>query len=311
GEPVGGGRVIAYWAPGEGDSGVDARGLEVETDPDGGFLVCGVPVGRNYSLVATLPGRAASIEGLRSVADSVVDIDLSLRPVGADSAFARLEGRVSDAKTGAGLALAEVEVLPYGLRAMTDGGGAFRMDRLPAGAANVTVRRIGYRPRFLSMELKEGATATLAEKLVSAPNVLPDVEVKGTAGRMTRHGFLEREKLGFGVFWSGEELTRLEGRKLNNVLAGRTSVRTEGPGANAPLINTSRGRRCRIPIAVDGVLFIEGSGQRRGGSPGASALDLFQPEDLSGIEFYNSRAVTPVELQHLGTDCGLIALWTK
>ncbi|NOT08075.1 MAG: hypothetical protein HOP28_07710 [Gemmatimonadales bacterium] len=333
GEPVSGARVLAYWAPSEADSGVSARGLEVESDADGGFLVCGLPVNRTYSLVATLPGRGGSLEGRRSVADSVVDADLLLKPTGNTETFARLVGQVTDATTGARLALAEVELLLSGLRATTNSSGEFRMERLPAGAANVAIRRVGYRPRVLPVVLSEGKTTTLSGALTSAPVLLPDVNVRADAPRLARHGFMERVRLGLGVFWDGAELKRQEGRDLDVVLATRTRIR-QRTRTDPTLINAIRGRQCRIPIAIDGILFVRGddrglssegpmvTGRSAGGGglpagsarlqvPGENVLNLYRPEDLEGIEFYDTPTRVPTELVHLASRCGLLALWTK
>jgi hypothetical protein len=67
--------------------------------------------------------------------------------------------------------------------------------------------------------------------------------------------------------------------------------------------------RCFPAVWIDGQLVAEGSAGPGGGGP-AWIDQLIQPEQIAGIEVYNSTASIPVQY-NLFSACGVIVIWTR
>src|SRR5262245_9634280 len=91
------------------------------------------------------------------IAASTVDAS-PLRAVQGGNAGARpirLTGRVHDA-VGSAIVKAEILVTETTLRAETDSGGRFELTGLPSGAVEVVVRRLGFSPAKIALDLGDG-----------------------------------------------------------------------------------------------------------------------------------------------------------
>src|SRR5688500_20283958 len=72
-----------------------------------------------------------------------------------EARVARLTGRVADA-VGSSIPKAEILVTNTSLHAETGSDGRFEMTNLPAGPIEVVVRRLGYSPAKIALELMSG-----------------------------------------------------------------------------------------------------------------------------------------------------------
>lgn len=198
GLPISGAIVAAYWLSDSPDTGGVCRGVKGESGEDGGFLLCTLPTDRPVSLLSRTPGREIGLEGLRPSFDSIVDLDLLVRPLAGPAAVGRLRGRVIDSATGAGLAGADVMLLESGLHAIRNAAGDFVIDQVLPGRTTMVARRIGYRAQFLEAALTAGGTATVVAVLHPAPVRLEDLETRVAA--IERELFLDRQRTGIGKY---------------------------------------------------------------------------------------------------------------
>ncbi len=91
-----------------------------------------------------------------------------------------IAGRVTDAKTGFGVAGARVTIDGTGLGALTNDSGGFRMANVPVGTFTVTVRRIGYAQGVGSVTVAADEEAVIELKLELSASLLDVVVVTGT-----------------------------------------------------------------------------------------------------------------------------------
>lgn len=290
GLPISGALIASYWAK----DTLETQGVRVESDEDGGFLICGLPVDRPVSLLARSPGREASQEGLRPTSRAILDIDLFGRPSADGAETGHLRGRVLDSTTSAPLSEAEILAVESGLRATSGPAGAFAIDRLVSGRVALVARRIGYRPKFVEAVISPRSTTTVDVVLSRAPVRLEEVESRVVD---LDRDFVERQRHGLGKYWVETDIRRFDGGSMSALLGTKANLREQG----GVLLNYSRGRNCRVPVVLDGVLF-----------PVANV----RPEQLARAEYYSGVAQVPNDFQsfHLragGFGCGLLVLWSR
>lgn len=89
-----------------------------------------------------------------------------------------ITGKVTDAKTGRGIAGANILVASISVNSGED--GSYRVVGVPVGTHTVSVRLVGYAKQTRTITLVEGATAVADFKLEAGANVLDQVVVTGT-----------------------------------------------------------------------------------------------------------------------------------
>jgi hypothetical protein len=220
-------------------------------------------------------------------------------------------------------AVAGVEVLLEDPRrqTLTNDEGRYRLEA-PAGTRIVLFRRVGYQPVRMRVTVGKRDTVALDAVLVRQPvQELPEVGV--TVRPLPAPGsvlaaFEERRRLGIGTFIDSTELRRFEGRRLADLLRGRTSVRIvayqEGPGfveyrAASSTARDDNGDYCWTSVFLDGIPIYKAR------STSMRPPDLnrdFDVSSLMGIEFYRSSAQVPMEFgTGRDSDCGVLVLWTR
>jgi TonB-dependent starch-binding outer membrane protein SusC len=112
---------------------------------------------------------------------------LAVAPAGALQAqTGQIAGRVTDAATRQPLADARVVVTGAGLEAQTNTDGAYRITGVRAGAARVSVFRLGYKASVDTVQVTAGQTTTLDVRMTTSVINLSQVVVTGTAGNQER-----------------------------------------------------------------------------------------------------------------------------
>jgi hypothetical protein len=131
--------------------------------------------------------------------------------------------------------------------------------------------------------------------------------------------FEERRALGIGTFLDSTELRRAEGRRLTDLLRGRTSVRIiPFTQSNIGLVEyraassigrDDDGNPCWVSVFLDGIpIYKAGNAAMR---PPDLSRDFSVPS-LMAIEYYRSAAQVPIEFATgREADCGVLALWTR
>jgi hypothetical protein len=242
-------RVVAEWsveqsAPGSAPSRL--QWIRTRADANGRFRLCGVPAGTALTLRAqldsgsTLAARplAVRVDSGRVFAHAEVTLEAGL-VVGA--AFAGVvvadtgEGTLAGSEPG--VAGVEVSLPGIGRVAVTNADGTFRINDLPPGVHQVTIRRAGFIPITADVGfvqnhtveqrivLGRAAAALLAVTVVDAPTVNPE--------------FDQHRRLGLGEFLTRAEFDKHAGRKLGDVMAMVPSlgvVTQQGTGGHAWIV---------------------------------------------------------------------------
>ncbi len=215
-----------------------------------------------------------------------------------------VRGTVYDSAGGV-LSGATVFVIGSATRARTTENGTFQLNALPAGVVKLEVRRFGFAPRSVDVEVTAGGDARVDLRLTSIPQRLQVVEVRErpTASSSRLAGYNERRLKKVGYFITRERIDRANSRHLTDLLAQIPGVRffSERGGPTHSL--RLRGARCPPLVFVDG-------------SPATSGefdLDNVDPGSVEGVEVYPDMMSIPPEL--LGPRdldrCGVIAIWSR
>jgi hypothetical protein len=328
GEPVGGARVVVTWTELQAEAGqvrnVNRR-VPVRARPDGGFVACGLPSGVDLVANADAPRRHGGLVELRldprqlarrefTLGDSASVVTVTLPdtaavrenrlavPVTVARGSARVTGVVRTAD-GRPLGGARVSVSGTDVSGTTSPNGAFSLGGLPAGTYSLEVRAIGYAPTRVAVNLARTRPAQVAVAVGERVNQLESVVVQADRTRLERDftGFTERARRGMGRYITEEDIARRATLQITDALRatpGITVVPTGGFGY------TVQGRGgCTPDLFLDGMRIVDGT----------SEIDrLVQPNDVAGIEIYNSAGTIPAQLQAVGGgSCGVLAVWTK
>ncbi len=230
---------------------------------------------------------------------------------------ASLSGRVTDDVTGRGLVGVEAMVEGHDRTTETDSLGRYRLVGLPVGTARLRFRRLGYAPVERTIVLEEGQAAVL-DLVMTRVTALEDVEVRGLPADHIP-GFAERQLRGSGTFFNREDLARLGGGSLADLLrtvrgARMAPIRRACGGGwalgNMRGAGASQGTlACFATVIVDGLVYFNG-----GATAFCEVPDLsreFAIQDLAAVEYYRTSDGLPPEFRRHGSDCGVLVLWSR
>ena len=204
-----------------------------------------------------------------------------------------------------GLPVAGAEVGLSGLlvHGTTADDGVYRIAGVPTGPRVVRVRRLGFRPDSVLVQVLPGGTVTADVVLRVVAQQIAAVVIEAGhpqfSGRMA--SFFERRARGFGTFFTAEEIDRRHPSRLTDLLRTVPGVRLEQQGHERVVL--FRGARCAPLIWIDGAPA----------TAGYLDPDIFHPGTIAGIEVYPGPATVPSELMWVRGKgaCGVIALWTR
>jgi len=233
-----------------------------------------------------------------------------------------VRGRVVESGSQRPVAEAQVSVSGTNIGTITNGAGEFTIARVPAGAATIVVRRIGFAARSQQVQVPVGGEVRLDVAISQAAAQLDQVVVTGTATATTRR------TLGNSVVQlEASELTQKSSMaNVTDLLQSKTpgvilipGSGTAGTAADIRIRGTSSLSGSSRPIFfIDGVRLYDGgagnygpSGAGTGGSfsQGVSALDQLNPNDIESIEVIKGPAAATL----YGADAagGVIQIITK
>lgn len=304
---------------------------EATTDSLGRFRFSELPGGR-FVVLITAAGFVSDSVDVYIMSDEVFARTFALRPGArppeegaADGASAEPLLRASVVDTnGLGVAYANVEI--NGVRRIADEAGRIRLPVDPPQRLTLHVRRIGYRPRSLDLEI--GGDTTVSIALVPAARVLSGTVVTATQPRKSLElsGFYrrtqDREKgINNGHFITEEEIERRNPQRITQMFEGMTGVRVArrpAPGTgrsclalNDPECSVVVGRgECPMTVYLDGKRLNPVT--RTPETSYAFATDaVVPPSHVAGVEVYGTATRAPPEYQALNAMCGVILIWTK
>jgi hypothetical protein len=294
------------------------EGVDVKTDSLGRFRVCGVPTDTYLSLRASLDAHRELLLQL-VIPDSagVVRQDIALSPdersadrvAELDSVppSARVSNAVADATLGgtvygmnAPLARAQVQRLGDSAPVTTDSLGHYLFRAVPVGTQVLEVRRVGYLPQQLSVNVGPGRNT--APDLRLTPIATLD-SIRIVAQRSRYREFDSRAKAAsFGHFLRAEDIARkhpLLTSDLVRQMPGFIVVRPSTSDLDVNVVS-SRGETSLHPVPCDANIIIDGVPHQK--------INWIDPGSIGAMEIYPGVKTGPVQYQ---SPCGTILIWTK
>ncbi|MBA3645143.1 MAG: carboxypeptidase regulatory-like domain-containing protein [Gemmatimonadaceae bacterium] len=211
----------------------------------------------------------------------------------------RVHGVVLDEKR-APIAQVEVRLLQNGELEQvtrTDAAGMFAFGWSRAGAATLSLKRLGYSPSAIQLDVTnasvtENIEATMKEVVRALPNVVVVEE------KRRLHEFEERRhRHASGQFITGEEIMKAHPQFSSDVFrrVGGASLRRGRFG------NAIRLRGCRPKLWIDGIPLRD-----------VELDEVVDPSQIAGLEVYASTAGIPPEyMDREPRPCGVILVWTR
>jgi len=217
-------------------------------------------------------------------------------------AAATLVGTVRDT-TGVPIPL--TRLTSSGFLTIADSLGRFTLVNLPAGAATLVVRRLGFEPIDISVQLREGVTQSLDVVLTALPVDLPGLTTNALSLATVRlRDFYRHRQGGIGYFFDRNEIEEKHAQRISDVLRrvpGTRMTPERGGRQSMRMGRSSGGRDCPPDVWVDGV---------RAQGMGVDDVPL---GDVEALELYRGPAGLPPEVNsRLGNPaCGALIIWTR
>lgn len=213
-----------------------------------------------------------------------------------------LRGVVADS-TGAPIAGADVGILSLHKLTRSDDHGRFAFEKIPVGAVEVSVRRIGYEPQKLQATVSNTLEFSFNVTLVPQAAMLDPLDVSAKRRHVAIEGFFQRRVQGIGTYITRDDITARNANQLTDVLrmtSGVQVVRTRSGYGIRFTSSPSVRRDCPPTMWIDG--------QR---APGIE-IDELPINDIEGVELYRGASTTPPQFTYgSGASCGTVVVWTR
>jgi hypothetical protein len=248
-----------------------------------------MPAALGFVAARPLPGAmmvALAVTGVRAQSQGVVG------------------GTITDVQ-GTPVAGAQITVHGMGTMVISDAHGLFRLDRVPVGERVVRVRRLGFRPDSLRVQVASSPDAAITLQLAPIATALAPVIVRGSKVKHQARlaGFYERlERRTAGQFITLREIELEDPRSMTHLLQrvpGLTVVKGRAGATGVRM----RNRTCWPLVWLDGFPM----------PAGEVDLDSFAPHSFEGIELYLGSTTPPLRYiqQRTMSSCGTILLWSR
>jgi hypothetical protein len=299
-------------------------GLQEVTDSAGIFIMADVPLGAHQLAI-----RRKGYEEMsgRLGVDQGGEMVLRMNPIGGptSSEMSRVLGRVRDVDGGRGLEGAALSFSPLGLAQATDSRGRFSFQDVPPGQYTVTVELLGYATREELVRVEGGKILTLDLTLAVEPIELEPIEVSVEARNLDLElsGFYQRREETSGYFITREKIEERAPLYTTDLFRGMAGVKLQGglgigtqnvvilTGSRSLSFTDNEAEVCLPAVWVDSQMLYEGGPVDLLTLENTAFLDqIIEPEEIAGVEVYNSPASMPVQFNLHGA-CGVIVFWTR
>lgn len=325
GQPATGTEVSVAWTETEVGRSIGVQSVphlrKATAAADGTYRICGVPDNFRGSLQA-IRGAAKTAEvpieiapddpfavrvmylppppaPANAVASAQGGASQDMVPVKRPTAV--ITGKVTNAG-GVPVENARVSVQGAVVSTATNRDGSFTLAGVPPGTQSVLVRRVGYTPVELPLDVAMHAPNRITVRLGTYTPQLSSVEVKAKAkDPLETTGFSRREKSGMGRYLTPDQIDNIHPSYTSDALRRIAGLYVSGSGYSAS-VTTTRGNGC-VRYLVDGSPVNADAGQ--------SIDELVGANDLAAVEFYNVADI-PMELSSgMNSGCALLVIWTK
>lgn len=301
-QPVAGAQVSLSWTDltiGE-ESGIqtEPRRRHSETDGRGYYKICGLP--SDLTAEAFVQRGADSTGKVQLVfGEALLGVATFLLPGGGVAAADTVPTRAGGTTTLLGTVVdiegkpidnAHVSITGGPDATTTDSTGTFRLAGQPSGTRALVVRRLGYTPVELPVNLSPLRENSVAIQLEQYVPMLATVVIEGQRqAALERVGFTRRKATGAGRYIERADIERRNPHRLSNILETVPAVTRPGDGF---------GGTC-VRYFVD---EIEWRGQD-------TPEDYIMPNEIEAIEVY-TRGFTPAIFLTERT-CTTVVIWTR
>lgn len=330
-KPATGAEVSIVWTETEVNNTVGLRSMTrvrtAKVGPDGAYRICGVPTSFSGSIQANRRTAKTAEVPITVTEQSLSTRDLLLPPEvlaaapgaatsGASAATsggdrvttvtARRVGRavITGIVTNAGgvpVSGARVSVQGDASSTSSAPDGKFTLTGVLPGTQSILVRRVGYAPVQMPLDVTALATNKMTVRLGAYTPVLSSVDVKAKADPLSTTGFERRRKMGAGKYIDLDDINRIRPTYTSDILRRIPGIYVSGSGSSAS-ITTTRGNGC-VSYLIDNNNVASDAGQ--------SIDEIVNSQDVAAMEFYNPVDV-PLELSTgSNTGCALLVIWTK
>lgn len=238
-----------------------------------------------------------------------------------------------DSVSGRPVIQAHVEILGFDGAAVAsipvDTDGRFSLRLLAPGTFRIRVRSIGHRP-YESSDLTVGNADTVLQTLVLSPvpTELSPAEIRGDPADIARRSISSRRIREFyerlhrkdrqGSFATLEDIEHWNPHNPADLLQRMRGIKVRhnaGSGSGDPrryivymtrTVTTSfraQARYCPPLFFIDGVFV--GDAER------VPVETLLSVAEIEGVEAYSGSSGIPPEFNRTGSQCGVIAFWTR
>jgi carboxypeptidase family protein/TonB-dependent receptor-like protein len=218
---------------------------------------------------------------------------------------ARLTGRVHDA-VGSAIVKAEIVVTNTSLRAESGTDGRFELAGLPSGPVEVVVRRLGFSPAKIPLEMGAGEMRDIRVLLSPVAMMMDSVAVTADAPAIEKAfgGFEMRKSRGFGTFITREQIEKKNPRVTTDLFRSVSGVKLLRENGTPTLVSARLGTTAYCPVRY----YIDGQSYPLYGQ---SIDTMVQPADIGAIEIYPGGATVPPQFGGRESACGVVAIWTR
>ena len=239
---------------------------------------------------------------VRSLSAALFAVAMTADVGTAQSPRATVHGMVRDT-TGAPVAL--TRLTNSGFVTLSDSTGYFFLAGLPAGSSTLTVRRLGFEPLDIVLQLVGGRTDSVTLVMTVLPEKLPGMTTEADAfARIHLAEFYRHRSVGIGTFMDRKEIDAKQVQRISDLmrrLPGGRITTDRGSRSTLRMSRNTGGRDCPPDIWVDGV---RATGMN---------VDDIPLNDVEALEVYRGPAGVPPEMNNrLGNPaCGALVIWTR
>jgi hypothetical protein len=317
-EPSVGATVAVRWM----DFKIAAKSLTKESKSrtaqvrsDGSYLICGLASDLVTGVIAfrgtdSTASVTVNFESVIAIQSFSLPRDFNIAPSSSSRPYASgalLTGSVigPDRKPLAG---ARVAIDEDNVATVSDAAGHFALRGARSGTRAVTVRKIGFQPAEIAIDLSARRPKEVVLELQNAVRVLEAVRV--TALRdigLQKVGFTERQRIVAGRFFTPQEIESRNPLRLNYLLESASMLRAKRTNDGRRIITGRRGGCVRY--------FVDGHRITEANPTDFEALpdSYLSGAELGAVEVYDplSAPAEYIALSRTGDTCSIVVIWTK
>ena len=331
-------RIVAEWqdkAPGADTTARVVRRVEAQATADGSFRLCRLPV----STAVSIHAEADSAETVQpqevrfAPGTRLARAELTLEPLSALAARgAVFTGVVVADSSHTPIVAAEVALPDIGKSTVTDAAGAFRIAGIPAGEQRVLVRRLGYGAADTKVTFHGNETVERRVVLGRAVMLEP---VTVTERELERRlaSFEENRHVGLGHFMTRAQIAKFDGMTMTSALSQFATMRLVTGATSGIWVTSTRVTPPPCPPPPQGAGCYENHGFYTGGGAPIACysqvyldgilmngikeptepfdLTTIAPERVEAMEYYAGPSETPAQYLRMGSNCGVLVIWTR